>query len=132
MSTVLFDPAHGSDRSADLLARVQQAIAERTPLFIRGGASKTFYGRPVDAQPLDLAGHTGIVSYDPTELVITARAGTPCASCRPRWSVAGRCLPAKCRALATTPRSAACSLQACRARVAHGRVRYATSYWARA
>lgn len=77
MSTVLFDPAHGSDRSADLLARVQQAIAERTPLFICGGASKTFYGRPVDAQPLDLAGHTGIVSYDPTELVITARAGTP-------------------------------------------------------
>ncbi|NER61419.1 FAD-binding protein, partial [Pseudomonas sp. MAFF212428] len=77
MNTALFDPAHGSDRSAELLARVQQAIAERTPLFIRGGASKTFYGRAVDAQPLNVGVHTGIVSYDPTELVITARAGTP-------------------------------------------------------
>ena len=79
MDHPLFDPAHGSDRSAELLARVQQAIAERTPLFIRGGASKTFYGRAVDAQPLNVGVHTGIVSYDPTELVITARAGTPLA-----------------------------------------------------
>ncbi|WP_371370379.1 glycolate oxidase subunit GlcE [Pseudomonas sp. QL9] len=72
-----FDSQAGADRSAELLEQVRQALAERTALSIRGGSSKTFLGRWVDARPLDVAGHTGIVSYDPTELVITARAGTP-------------------------------------------------------
>ncbi|WP_374439444.1 glycolate oxidase subunit GlcE [Pseudomonas panipatensis] len=72
-----FDPSAGHDRSAELLEQVRQALAEKTPLAIRGGSSKAFLGRWVEARPLDLSGHTGIVSYDPTELVITARAGTP-------------------------------------------------------
>ncbi|MCY1414523.1 glycolate oxidase, subunit GlcD [compost metagenome] len=68
-----------NDRSAELLELVRRALAERTPLQIHGGCSKAFLGREVDAQTLDVRGHSGIVSYDPTELVITARSGTPLA-----------------------------------------------------
>lgn len=71
-----FDPQAGADRSAELLEQVRRALAEKTALAIRGGSTKHFLGRPVEARPLDVSGHTGIVSYDPTELVITARAGT--------------------------------------------------------
>jgi glycolate oxidase FAD binding subunit len=55
---------------------VKQAAAERTPLRLRGGDTKAFYGRVSEGQPLDLRGHNGIVSYEPSELVVTARAGT--------------------------------------------------------
>ncbi|SFW27533.1 glycolate oxidase FAD binding subunit [Nitrosovibrio sp. Nv17] len=49
------------------------------PLRIRGGGSKDFYGNRipgVDAHMLEAGGHAGIVEYEPTELVVTARAGT--------------------------------------------------------
>jgi glycolate oxidase FAD binding subunit len=42
-----------------------------------GQGSKTFYGREPAGEPLSLAEHRGIISYEPTELVITARSGTP-------------------------------------------------------
>lgn len=54
-------------------------ILERKPLQIRGGGSKDFYGGPPAGDLLDTGGHRGIVSYEPTELVITARCGTPLA-----------------------------------------------------
>jgi len=57
--------------------RVQQAIAGRTPLSIRGGGSKAFYGRTCQDEVLDVAGHRGDIRYEPSELVFTARAGTP-------------------------------------------------------
>lgn len=60
-----------------LQERVRSAIAEDTPLKLCGSGSKDFYGNPVDNAPLDLTGHTGIISYEPTELVLTARGGTP-------------------------------------------------------
>lgn len=70
-----------SDISQPLQQQVLAAIKAKTPLCIRGGNSKAFYGRtygrsPV-GEPLDVSAHRGIVSYEPTELVITARAGTP-------------------------------------------------------
>jgi len=65
------------DDSARLIAQVQRAIAQHTPLRIRGGDSKRFLGRDVQGDELDTRSHRGIVTYDPTELVITARAGTP-------------------------------------------------------
>src|SRR5690606_33826740 len=46
-------------------------------LRIVGGDTRAFYGRRVEAEPLAVAGHRGVVAYDPSELVITARAGTP-------------------------------------------------------
>ena len=51
-------------------------LAIRSPLYIHGGNSKLFYGNTVDAQAVDVSKHTGVISYDPTELCITVRAGT--------------------------------------------------------
>jgi glycolate oxidase FAD binding subunit len=67
------------DDSARLIAQIQRAIAQHTPLRIRGSDSKRFLGRDVQGEELDTRSHRGIVAYDPTELVITARAGTPLA-----------------------------------------------------
>jgi glycolate oxidase FAD binding subunit len=67
----------GQDVSADLQAQVLHAIANRTPLHITGGDSKAFYGTPTTATtPLELSQHSGIIAYEPSELVITVRAGT--------------------------------------------------------
>lgn len=65
------------DYTAELVAQVRDAAASDTPLRIVGGDSKAFYGRQCAGQPLLMHNHHGIVSYEPTELVITARAGTP-------------------------------------------------------
>jgi glycolate oxidase FAD binding subunit len=54
-------------------------ILERKPLRLRGGGSKDFYGGLPAGEVLDTRGHSGIVSYEPTELVVTARCGTPLA-----------------------------------------------------
>lgn len=64
------------DQTERLLKQIHEAMARRTPLRIRGGDSKRHLGRPVDADELDTRDHTGVVRYDPTELVITVRAGT--------------------------------------------------------
>lgn len=65
------------DDSEDLIERVRQAIESRTPLCIRGGGSKSFYGREPAGETLSTASHSGVVDYEPTELVLTARSGTP-------------------------------------------------------
>ena len=64
------------DDSARLLDQVRTALESGESLRIRGGDSKAFLGRPVDAAELDTRRHTGVVQYDPTELVVTVRAGT--------------------------------------------------------
>jgi len=65
-----------NDISASLQQQVKEAIASHTPLYIHGGNSKLFHGNPVDATPLDVSAHTGIINYDPSELCMTVRAGT--------------------------------------------------------
>ena len=62
----------------DYRDRIQSAIAQRHTLKIRGHGSKDFLG-PIDqqAQTLDSRGLCGILGHEPTELVITALAGTP-------------------------------------------------------
>ncbi|WP_322054485.1 glycolate oxidase subunit GlcE [Paraburkholderia bannensis] len=81
-----------SDRLVDAVAR---AALMRTPLTIRGGNSKTCLGRaaPKGAIELDTRSHSGIVSYEPTELVITARCGTPLAELSAALEAAGQMLP---------------------------------------
>lgn len=74
MSAPASDPA-----LAELRDRVRAAAAARTPLCIRGGGTKDFYGQPQAGEPLEMRGWHGIVGYEPTELVITARCGTPLA-----------------------------------------------------
>lgn len=81
------------DASAELLDQVNHALQERTPLRIRGGDSKAFLGRPVEGVELDTRAHSGIVSYDPTELVLTARAGTPLVEIEAALEAAGQMLP---------------------------------------
>jgi glycolate oxidase FAD binding subunit len=66
-----------SDISQALQQQVQAALAEKTPLKIVGGNSKAFYGDASQGKTLDVSAHTGIINYEPTELIITARAGTP-------------------------------------------------------
>ena len=65
--------------SADQVEGFRARILERKPLRLRGGGSKDFYGGPLAGEVLDTRGHQGIVNYEPTELVITARCGTPLA-----------------------------------------------------
>lgn len=59
--------------------RIIAATASGTPLQIRGGGSKDWYGQALRGELLDTRGYSGIVDYEPTELVITARCGTPLA-----------------------------------------------------
>ena len=66
----------GCDLSVMLRERVLAAIADKTALNIIGSNSKAFYGRPAQGEALPVAGHSGIISYEPTELVMTARCGT--------------------------------------------------------
>ena len=56
--------------------QIQVAAASGTPLSIQGGGSKTFYGRTPHGEALSVSGHRGILDYTPSELVISARAGT--------------------------------------------------------
>ena len=65
------------DRTDSLQEQVQQAIDNQQSLVISGGNSKTFYGNNITGEPLTLNNHVGIIDYDPAELVITARTGTP-------------------------------------------------------
>ena len=58
---------------------IRTAAKSKTPLFIRGGGSKDFYGNSMNRDGHDIlstTAYTGIIDYDPTELVMTARAGT--------------------------------------------------------
>jgi glycolate oxidase FAD binding subunit len=57
--------------------QVMHASATRSALRIRGGGTKDWYGRMGAGEVLDTRSYSGIVDYDPTELVITARCGTP-------------------------------------------------------
>lgn len=57
--------------------RIRSAAASNTPLRIRGGGSKDWYGETARGEVFDTRAWSGIVAYEPTELVITARCGTP-------------------------------------------------------
>ena len=80
------------DISQNLAEQVAAAHATGRPLRIVGGGTKTFLGRPVEGDSLDVSGHRGIVSYEPTELVITARAGTPLAEIEASLAEKNQCL----------------------------------------
>lgn len=56
---------------------VMDSAATQTTLQIKGGGSKCWYGGSANGAVLDTRSHSGILSYEPTELVIRARCGTP-------------------------------------------------------
>ena len=78
---------------AGLIDRVQAARAGKTPLDIRGGGTKAFYGETPRGEPLDVRPLAGISSYEPSELVVTARGGTPLAELEAALADKGQCLP---------------------------------------
>jgi glycolate oxidase FAD binding subunit len=84
---------HLNDDSERLVDEVARSFVRRAPLRIRGGDSKSHLGRPVSGAEIDTRSHRGVVSYDPTELVITARAGTPLAELNAVLDAAGQMLP---------------------------------------
>jgi glycolate oxidase FAD binding subunit len=57
-------------------ARIQAASADGTPLLLRGGGSKDWYGQHVTGDVFDTRAYAGVVDYEPSELVLTARCGT--------------------------------------------------------
>lgn len=77
----------------DYIDRIRAASADGTPLVIRGGGSKDFYGEPVQGALLDTRALTGVLSYEPSELVVTVRAGTPLAELEAVLAQQNQCLP---------------------------------------
>ena len=75
-----------------LVDQIRSASASRTALDIRGGGSKAFYGGPPRGEGLDMRQLAGISSHEPTELVVTARAGTPLAELEAALGEHGQCL----------------------------------------
>lgn len=65
------------DKTQEFIETVTAAAAHASPLNITGSGSKRFYGHESGGQAFPVSGHQGITDYSPTELVITARAGTP-------------------------------------------------------
>jgi len=81
------------DISNQLTEQIRDAVRERASLEIRAGGSKGFYGRTPTGALLDVSGHRGIVNYEPTELVMTARAGTPLAEIEAALQEKGQMMP---------------------------------------
>ena len=73
--------------------RIRDAADRKVALRLRGGGSKDFYGNEVRGELLDTRGYAGIVDYEPSELVLTARCGTPLAEVEAALSGKGQCLP---------------------------------------
>lgn len=81
------------DQTQTLQAQVKDAFASKTPLQIKGGDSKSFYGQVTTAEVLSTQHHCGIINYEPTELVLTARAGTPLSDIEAALAVHNQILP---------------------------------------
>jgi len=72
--------------------RVQDAAAGGRALCLRGGGTKCFLGRPEQGEFLDTRGCSGIINYEPSELVVTVRAGTPLAELEAELAARGQML----------------------------------------
>ncbi len=80
--------------AAELATIVAEARAAGTPLAIGGGLTRSGLGRPVQAAAeISTKGLTGITLYEPAELVIAARAGTPLREVSETLAARGQRLP---------------------------------------
>ncbi len=78
---------------ARVIDRVRSARAGHAPLYITGGGTKIFYGEQPVGESLDVTGVKGISCYEPTELVVTVRAGTALEELESALEEHGQCLP---------------------------------------
>ena len=82
------------DSALSSIARhIKEAAAAGTPLRIRGGGSKDFYGESAAGELLETASLAGIASYEPSELVVSVGAGTPLAELEAVLAASHQCLP---------------------------------------
>ncbi|HYE37860.1 glycolate oxidase subunit GlcE [Methylocaldum sp.] len=82
-----------ADLSESLRQAVLNAADSGTPLRIAGSGSKAFYGGKSSGVLLETAGHAGILRFEPTELVLTARCGTPLSDIEAVLAEYGQMLP---------------------------------------
>ncbi len=82
-----------TDMTTLMATHVREAADAGTPLRIRGGGSKDFYGQSLGGDVLDMGGYSGVISYEPSELVVTVRGGTPLAELEALLAEQGQCLP---------------------------------------
>lgn len=75
-----------------LIDAVRAAAADGRLLRLRGGGTKDFWGQSRNAEVLDTRGYSGIISYEPSELVVTVRGGTPLAELEAALAAQGQCL----------------------------------------
>ena len=76
-----------------VIGKVRQAAERARPLRIRGGGSKDFYGQRLHGELLDVRPIAGVVDYEPSELVVTVRAGTRLRELQALLAERGQCLP---------------------------------------
>ena len=77
----------------NIVERIKTAASAGTPLRIRGGGTKDFYGQSLQGDLLETTGLTGISSYEPSELVVTVKAGTPLLELEAVLAESNQCLP---------------------------------------
>ncbi|MEO8102868.1 MAG: glycolate oxidase subunit GlcE [Betaproteobacteria bacterium] len=75
------------------IERIKAAQAGKAPLAVRGGNSKAFYGGEIRGEALDMLPYRGIIDYEPKELVLTVRAGTPLAEIEAALTAENQMLP---------------------------------------
>ena len=75
-----------------LIDAVRNAADQGATLRVRGGGTKDFWGQSLTGQVLDTRAYRGIVSYEPSELVVTVRCGTPLAELEAALADQGQCL----------------------------------------
>jgi len=81
------------DDLEDLRSRVVKAHDSHTPLRIVGGDTKQFYANELVGEPLYTKKHCGIITYEPSELVMTVRSGTPLSAVQKTLATQGQMLP---------------------------------------
>jgi glycolate oxidase FAD binding subunit len=85
---------HAPATEADAAALVAEAAARRTPLAVIGAGTKAAIGRPAQTEAtLSGSGLAGITLYEPAEMVVAARAGTPLAAVERVLAEKGQFLP---------------------------------------
>jgi len=83
----------GRDLGEATAERVRAAFGAGTPLRIVGGGSKSFYGGACAGETLAMQAHAGILDYEPSELYLEARAGTPLPLIEETLAAKGQMLP---------------------------------------
>jgi glycolate oxidase FAD binding subunit len=78
---------------AAIAEKIARSAERGRPLRIRGGGTKDFYGQRLHGELLDVRPLAGVVSYEPSELVVTVRAGTRLRDLESLLAERGQCLP---------------------------------------